>query len=178
MQAICSELDVAIKRLCYEYDHTSQVHDMYDYIKVLLENDKYIKERKVELELYNMKFVPWKDIGFRNQNGKQKPNCPKWWNGYIGVKHRRITFEKEQNEFKIKERNIKQANQDNVLNALAGLFIVETRCLELMKDRFHNLFKQIGSNTTIGIFNRFSDSIFQETIEVSESYYFDCDPEM
>lgn len=70
MQAICGELDVAIKRLCYEYDHTSQVHDMYDYIKVLLENDKYIKERKVELELYNMKFVPWKDIGFRNQNGK------------------------------------------------------------------------------------------------------------
>lgn len=47
-----------------------------------------------------------------------------------------------------------------------------------MRDRFRNLFKQIGSNTTIGIFNRFNDSIFQEIIEVSESYYFDCDPEM
>ena len=170
LQAICGEIDVVIKRLCYELDQTSQANDMNDYIEILVKKDEHIKDREVELELYNMKFVPWKNIGFRTQNGKRKPNCPQWWNGYIGVKHKRITFEKQHNEFKIKERNIKQANQDNVLNALAGLFVIEMRSLELMRTRFYSLFKQIGTETTIEISNRFNDSIFQETIEITECF--------
>ena len=170
LQAICGEIDVVIKRLCYELDYNSQVHDMYDYIRVLLKNDKYIQEREAKLELYNMKFIPWKNIGFMVQNGHKKPICPKWWNVYIGVKHNRITFEKQDNEFKIKDRNIKQANQDNVLNALAGLFIIEMRCLDLMRNRFYILFKDLGSESTIVVSNRFNDSIFQETIEITECF--------
>ena len=168
LQAICGEVDVVIKRLCNELDRNTVVNDMKDYIDILLKYSPSIKTKEVKLELYNMSFTPWKGIGFRNKDGENKPNCPKWWNGYNSVKHRRITFGKENNEFKIKERNIKQANQGNVLNALAGLFIIETECLSLMRKRFRKLFEKEGLKINANIPNRFNDSIFQEQIEVVE----------
>ena len=63
----------------------------------MLKYSPSIKTKEVKLELYNMSFTPWKGIGFRNEDGENKSNCPKWWNGYNSVKHRRITFGKENN---------------------------------------------------------------------------------
>lgn len=171
LQAICAEVDIVIKRLCYEYDSQAKVKDMKDYIHVITLFDPSIKDIVVNLELYSMVISPWKNIGFRENNGVEQLICPYWWDGYIKLKHRRLTFSKSNNEFNIVERNIQQANQKNVLGALAGLFILETRCLQKMRERFCREFQNNGfSSTTVEICNRFNDSFFQETIETLESF--------
>ena len=171
LQAICAEVDVVIKRLCYEYDSQVKVEDMKDYIHIITLFDPFLKDIEVNLELYSMLIHPWKNIGFREVNGVEKPKCPYWWDGYIKLKHRRLTFSKSNNEFNILERNIQQANQKNVLGALAGLFVLETRCLQKMRERFSKEFQNNGfSSTTVEICNRFNDSIFQETIETMECF--------
>lgn len=171
LQTICAEVDVIIKRLCYEYDNQANVRDMNDYIKIITAFDPYLENTEVDLELYGMLIFPWKNVGFREVNGLDKPKCPYWWDGYLKLKHRRLTFSRSNNEFNILERNIQQANQKNVLGALAGLFDLETRCLQKMRERFRKEFHDNGfSLTTVEICNRFNDSIFQETIETIECF--------
>lgn len=171
LQAICAEVDVVIKRLCYEYDSQAKVEDMKDYIHIITLFDPFLKDTEVNLELYGMSISPWKNIGFREVNGIERPQCPYWWDGYIKLKHRRLTFSKSNNEFNILERNVQQANQKNVLGALAGLFVLETRCLQKMRERFCKEFQNNGfTSTTVEICNRFNDSIFQETIETMECF--------
>lgn len=169
LQAICAEVDIVIKRLCYEYDNHTIVRNMNDYINVIISNDPNFKNVEVNLELYDMKIYPWKDIGFRNDNGCEKPNCPYWWNGYISIKHKRLTFSKVNNEYRIISKNIDQANQKNVLGALAGLFVLEVTCLQRMRQRFADEFKKIGYPTaSVQISNKFNDSIFQKNIDCVE----------
>lgn len=171
LQAICAEVDVVIKRLCYEYDNQAKVKDMKDYIYNVTLFDPFLKDCKVNLELYGMLIRPWKNIGFQEVGGVEKLKCPYWWDGYIKLKHRRLTFSKSNNNFNILERNIQQANQKNVLGALAGLFVLETRCLQKMRKRFSDEFQNNGfSSTTVQICNRFNDSIFQEEIKISECF--------
>lgn len=170
LQAICAEVDVVIKRLCYEYDSQAEVNDMYDYIQLITSHDSNFKDVKVRLQLYKMEIIPWKNIGIRQVNGEDKFICPYWWNGYIDVKHKRLIFSLSGNEFKISERNIRQAKQKNVLGALAGLFVLEEKCLEAMRARYREEFKKYDfPPVTIEISYKFNDSIFQENIEVSEN---------
>ena len=170
LQAICAEVDVVIKRLCYEYDNQTEVHNMYDYIELITSHDLNFKNIKVRLQHYEMEIMPWKDIGIRQVNGESKLICPYWWNGYIYVKHRRLTFSLSANEFNISERNIRQANQKNVIGALAGLFALEEKCLEKMRERHMEEIKKNGyPPVTIEISDKFNDSIFQETINVDEN---------
>ena len=171
LQAICAEVDIVIKRLCYEYDSQTKVEDMGSYINMIELYDPYLKTHEIELELYDIKLIPWKNIGFKEINGIEKPICPYWWDGYIKLKHRRLTFSKSNNEFNIMERNIQQANQKNVLGALAGLFVLETRCLQKIRERSCKEFKDNGfTSSYVEISNRFNDSMFQETIETSECF--------
>lgn len=168
LQAICTEVDVVIKRLCY--DSQAEVHDMYDYIQLITSHDLNFKDVKVRLQLYEMEIMPWKNIGIRQINGKKQLICPYWWNGYIDVKHKRLIFSLSGNEFKISERKIRQAKQKNVLGALAGLFVLEEKCLEKMRARNREEFKKYDfPSVTVEISDKFNDSIFQENIEVSEN---------
>lgn len=170
LQAICAEVDVVIKRLCYEYDSQAEVNDMYDYIQLITAHDSNFKDVKVRLQLYEMEIIPWKNIGIRQVNGENKLICPYWWNGYIDVKHKRLIFSLSANEFKISERNIRQAKQKNVLGALAGLFVLEEKCLEKMRARYREEFKKYDfPSVTVEISDKFNDSIFQKNIEVSEN---------
>jgi len=165
LQAICGEIDVVIKRFIYEYDNHIVVKNMEDYVSFLYNHNTGLENEVAFLDDYNLDFQPWKSIGFRNVNGENRLICPKWWSEYNSIKHRRITFEKQNNEFKIIEKNIKHANQENVLNALAALFILEKQCLILMRKRFNDLLSQINSQDSVEITNRFNDSIFQNVIE-------------
>lgn len=165
LQAICAEVDIVIKRLCYEYDNQKKVKNMKDYIHIITSFDPNLKDIKVNLELYDISISPWAYIGFREVDGDEKPICPYWWNAYINLKHSRLVFSKSNNEFTILERNIHQANQKNVLGALAGLFVLETRCLQKMRENFNKEFQNNGFASKVYICNRFNDSIFHEVIE-------------
>ena len=92
--------------------------------------------------------------------------CPYWRNGYINVKHKRSLFSKAGNKFNINTRNLKQANQ----GALAGLFVLEIKCLEKMRARHDADFEKYGFQyVTVELCDKFNDSIFQETIDISEN---------
>ena len=54
LQAICAEVDVVIKRLCYEYDSQAEVNDMYDYIQLITSHDSNFKD--VKLDYSSMKW--------------------------------------------------------------------------------------------------------------------------
>lgn len=169
LQAICAEVDVVIKRVCLEYNNKEKPNNMSDYIRIITTNDPYFSNAEINIELYDMKIYPWKNIGFRNDNGKEQVNCPYWWDGYIKIKHRRLTFSKDEENFTIKERNIQQANQKNVLGALAGLFVLEIKCLEKMRERFKNLFQQNGlSSESVKLHDLFNDSFFQKSLDIAE----------
>ena len=170
LQAICAEVDIVIKRLCYEYNSASNPQNMYEYIQNILKYDPDLIDIQASLELYNMVISPWKNIGFRMVNNKEKLIEPYWWTNYTALKHRRLTFSKSNNEFHIHERNIKNANQKNVLGALAGLFTLEIRWLHKMRERFSKLLKNGNYPVdTIEISNMFNDSIFQKGIEIIEA---------
>lgn len=169
LQAICAEVDVVIKRVCLEYNNKEKPNNMSDYIRIITTNDPYFSNAEIIIELYGMKIYPWKNIGFRNDNDKEQVNCPYWWDGYIKIKHRRLTFSKDEENFIIKERNIQQANQKNVLGALAGLFALEIKCLEKMRERFKNLFQQYGlSGESVELHDQFNDSFFQKSLDIAE----------
>lgn len=169
LQAVCAEIDIVLKRLCYEYDSSSHPENMLEYINMIKLFDSNLQNEEVELELYGLKYNPWKNISYINNKGEEVLKVPYWWDGYIKLKHRRLTFSKNNNVFNIIERNIQQANQSNVLGALAGLYTIEMRCLNKMRYRFIRLFQDNGyPHTSLEISNRFNDSMFQETIETTE----------
>lgn len=169
LQAICSEVDVVIKRLCSEYDNSAKVENMWQYVELILLYDPEFKNVKVKLDLYNMEFEPWQNIEFKQIKDRTKLIVPYWWDGYLKVKHNRLIFYKTGNEFKISERNIKQANQNNVLGALSGLYALEMRCLEKINERFRKKFEgNCLPIVTIDIYDEFNKSIFQDDVQVVE----------
>ena len=171
LQAICAEIDAVCKRLCFEYNSGEKVVDMGDYIEMFLAHDEALKDVQVDLQLYDMHFKPWANIGFRyDEQGNKKPNCPYWWNGYISLKHKRVVVSKKGNGFEIIERNLMQANQRNVLGALSALYILEMRCLQKMRERFNAEFAKNGFPTmSVGIYDRFNNSMFQETVDIIDA---------
>jgi hypothetical protein len=77
------------------------------------ENEKYINKNGIE--------------SYRLKKGK---NNPEWWISYNKVKH-------ERTKIKNGKYNYERANLENVINALGGLYILETYFME-------ELFKQDG----------------------------------
>jgi len=171
LQAICAEVDVVIKRFCFEFDNTTNIDDMYKYVNFILLHMPNLVNKQVNMQLYDLNITPWKGIGFRRNNkGKEFVIPPYWWDGYIKIKHRRITFSKNDNEYKILERNMVQANQKNVLGALAGLFVLEIECLNKMRERFKILFENAGYPTVEAGLDMFNNSIFQQELNIFEGF--------
>ena len=61
------------------YTREMSVKDMSDYINCLLTYEPNIKTQEVKLNLYNMKFTPWENIGYyTNKDGTKKLIAPYW----------------------------------------------------------------------------------------------------
>lgn len=118
-QAICSEVDVLMKSICVELSGQStnaqSADDMEDYTLVVLNHWGNIKQQKVKLK--DIKLQP-----FINWETTPNYKSPDWWSPYNKVKHKRLA-------------NFEKANLKNVLNALAGLFILECYLVKYIGDR-------------------------------------------
>ena len=113
-QTICSEVDVIMKSICRELGDTS-ANNMNGYTPTILQNWSNIKLQKVRMgEIELQPFLNW----------EQLPNykSPDWWTPYNKVKHKRID-------------SYREANLKNVINALAGLFILENYFVKFIADR-------------------------------------------
>ena len=118
-QGICSEVDVIMKNICKELGNLA-AHDMErGYTPTILQKWSTIKNQKVKLKDVELQpFLNW----------KQAPNykSPDWWTPYNKVKHERIM-------------NYKKANLKNVINALAGLYVLENYLVKYIGDRDNDM---------------------------------------
>ena len=114
-QAICSEVDVILKSICLELGNQSENYMKNGYTPIVLQNWVNINAQKVRFK--DLELQPF-------SNWQQEPNykSPDWWTPYNNVKHERLF-------------NYHKANLKNVLNALAGLYILENYLVKFIGDR-------------------------------------------
>lgn len=105
LQSIGSELDVFMKVICGFKQ--SEIRDINDYYRKIVPKYKKIKAQKVIVNALNKPINP-----FNNWSSKCPAESLKWWHAYNLVKHGRI-------------ENFKLAKLENVLNALAALYLLE-----------------------------------------------------
>ena len=115
-QAICSEIDVILKSICKELGDVSS-RDMLRYTNTILTNWNSIKMQKVKMK--TIEFQP-----FLNWEKEPSYTAPDWWQPYNKVKHERLL-------------NYREANLKNVVNALAGLYVLENYLVKYIGDRDH-----------------------------------------
>ncbi|MBM4764689.1 hypothetical protein [Bacillus sp. B15-48] len=112
-QAICSELDVLSKNLCSLLEPTGNFTTMPDYTEIILGSFPEIPNKQVKAKWKEV-LSPWSDW-----KGNPEYQSPSWWSNYNKVKHNRSNKDTEGNFY------FEEANLGNVLNALAGLFVLE-----------------------------------------------------
>ena len=118
-QAICSEVDVILKSICTELGNTTADDMQYGYTPTILQNWTNIISQKVKFK--DVELQPF-------SNWKHSPDykSPDWWTPYNKVKHKRV-------------HNYRKANLKNVVNALAGLYILENYFVKYIGDRDNDM---------------------------------------
>lgn len=118
-QAICSEIDVLMKSICRELNNNSANNMKDGYTHIILNEWSGIKQQKVKMKSIELQpFINWE--------AAPNYNSPDWWTPYNKVKHERVA-------------NVKNANLKNVLNALAGLFVLENYFVKFIGDRDNDM---------------------------------------
>ena len=109
-----AEIDVVAKLLCENIDSSRKVRDINDFSDVIM--GKYIKFHSMIIDVpqYEIELVPWSDW-------KHKKN-PVWWRAYNDVKHHR-------------DSHFADANLENTINAIAGLYVMVWYLHREFKDR-------------------------------------------
>lgn len=111
-QSICSEIDCLLKELCKQLEVGCKARKLGDYQPIIQSRFKYFNFEKVYFYKSKIELQPWKEW--------KEDKAPFWWTMYNNVKHHRMEKYKE-----TEKPYYKYANLENVLNALAALFIVE-----------------------------------------------------
>ena len=152
-QAICSEVDVVLKTICKELSGITE-NNMPAYTDLVLKKWKTLSEQKVRMN--TIKLQP-----FKNWKPSLSYSAPDWWTPYNRVKHERL-------------ENFRKANLKNVMNALAGLYILESYLVKYIGDRdktedvpndISNLFELIDFHTNVEVRGRQLYSITQQKID-------------
>ncbi|MCX6100696.1 MAG: hypothetical protein NTV92_04625 [Candidatus Bipolaricaulota bacterium] len=99
--AASSEVDVVIKAYCDELGH--DVGNMDQYRSVLQSENPALGGYQSFMPRFGLQFKPWENL----RDGRP----PNWWSDYNKVKHHR-------------DVEFGRANLGNVLNAMAGLFLI------------------------------------------------------
>lgn len=113
--SICSEIDVIFKEICgfNQNDHKC-IKDYFNIVNIKFPD---ILKEKVTFSFASIELIPFLDW--------KKDNSPLWWENYNDVKHGRLN-------------NFMVGNLENVLNALAALYILERYQLKNIVDNSSN----------------------------------------
>lgn len=153
LQAVCSEIDVVAKILAEECDASFRKLKNINIQKW----GYYIKKEYSNIENLNVifnidyKITPWHNwsyIKYKDGRGTtrfkldKEKKTPEWWTAYNKVKHERTSH------YKHGKLNYTRANQKNLINAFAALYILENLLMDRLnkenskyKARESNLFK-------------------------------------
>ncbi len=101
--AAASEVDVIAKRLCPRMDGSTKAENIKQYRDVLRRTLPKMETSLVTIPRYGLELQPW---------GKWADNkTPDWWQAHNDIKHHR-------------DKHFALANLKNVLDAMAGLFLL------------------------------------------------------
>lgn len=119
-QTICSEIDVICKEICDIIKPGSKPSTIVQYAEIILKEIGTIKADRVTVKNYGaIDLYPWSL--WQLKDGFSEYKSPSWWTNYNGVKHNRSL-------------NFKEAKLENVLNALAALYVLEMYCYDCIKE--------------------------------------------
>ena len=113
--SICCEVETVLKKICYEIQSDEKYENMAQYRKCVM---KYFCKFTSESVLYrnmNYRISPWLDW--------KEAKAPKWWKDYTDIKHKRADLDEHG------QLNFYKAKQENVLQALAALYLSEQHLL-------------------------------------------------
>ena len=125
-----------------------------DYTDLVLKKWETLSEQKVRMNTIELQ-------PFKNWKPSPSYSAPDWWTPYNRVKHERL-------------ENFRKANLKNVMNALAGLYTLESYLVKYIGDRdktkdvpndISNLFELIDFHTNIEVRGRQLYSITQQEID-------------
>lgn len=97
------ECEIVLKKLCERLEPECRPANINELRDIILRHIPGIAEVKIELPRYSRTEQPWSSWG------SLEPKNPGWWRAYNKVKHKR-------------SEEIQEANQANVISAVAGLF--------------------------------------------------------
>ena len=107
-------MDIVAKILCRMLNNDKTIKDINDYKEIIIEEYPYFSELIVDVDSTDIKLWPWAEWEQKN---------PAWWRVYNGVKHNRNGIESYDKDEKKKKENYKFANQEMIINSLAGLYL-------------------------------------------------------
>lgn len=162
-QTICSEIDVVAKCLCNKLNASSNLDNITKYQQCITNQLPDFANSEVDVTNSDISLSPWKSWS------SNESQAPEWWNKYNKVKHQRTTISSSSSE-----QYYKSANLENVLNALAALFILEMNILKIiaeqtdslkvwMPDTPSKLFQMVGWTSRCQPFN--AESMFLDPIQ-------------
>lgn len=127
-QNICSEIDVVLKQYCKELQNDFNGDKINRYCDCINSKDNRMINEEVSINR-NTTLTPWRDwvITSKPEDKQIISNNPNWWTIYNKIKHNRTSVDEESGL-----QYYKLANQENIYNALAGLFVVEMECYRLI----------------------------------------------
>ena len=111
-QSICSEIDSLLKVVCGQVEAQCNPGNIGAYCRVIQEHFKFFNEETVYFHKSRILLQPWKDW--------TEAKAPAWWTMYNKVKHHRTELHRD-----TEKPYYKYANLENVLHALAALYVVE-----------------------------------------------------
>ncbi|PAY01189.1 hypothetical protein CKO50_11500 [Pseudoalteromonas sp. HM-SA03] len=113
--AICAEVEVVLKEICDICPNKKGKNtNINNYRQWIVENQQgLITEQALSFE-FELQYVPWKAF--------EEGRSPSWWSDYNKVKHER-------------REHFHKANLGNVLESLAGLYIVNLYLERVLSER-------------------------------------------
>lgn len=110
--SICSEIDCLLKEICKNIDATTKANKINLYYPIITNEFENFKQEGVYFQKQKIELYPWEEW--------QESSAPKWWVYYNKIKHQRL-----EQDSKSDITYYKFSNLENVLNALAALYVVE-----------------------------------------------------
>jgi len=138
LQATCSEIDVVAKIIAEKFEPSFSKLDNKNIQKwgyVIQNHFNEIQKKKVNFlnDFYMTPWQNWMYEQYADKNGHIRyrlfkgSETPQWWTAYNKVKHERTSH------YQNGKTNYCRANLENLISAMAALFILETIFIEYLK---------------------------------------------
>ena len=109
--SLCCEIETVLKKICFELNLDQKYRNIAQYRNCIREKLLFFSDEVVYFKNIHKEFSPWLSW--------KELKTPVWWNQYNAIKHKRAECDTSGTP------NFFHANQENVLNALAALYVSE-----------------------------------------------------